>query len=85
MVRGRTRITVTLEPEYAEKFAILAERIRVREGVLARFLLSQAIGEADIDTGSVVELLDGIPEAFTRATLGVDEIRMGRGIPLDDL
>ena len=85
MARGQTRINVTLEPEYAEKLAILAERAHTQEGTLARSLLSQAIDEADIDARSIVEILDGIPGAFERAELGIEEIRAGKGIPLDDL
>ena len=85
MARGQTRINVTLEPEYAEKLAVLAERAHTQEGTLARSLLSQAIDEADIDARSIVEILDGIPGAFERAELGIDEIRAGKGIPLADL
>ena len=85
MARPQTRINVTLEPEYAEKLAILAERAHTQEGTLARSLLSQAIDEADIDARSIVEILDGIPGAFERAELGIAEIRAGKGIPLDDL
>jgi hypothetical protein len=85
VARGQTRINVTLEPEYAEKLAVLAERAHTQEGTLARSLLSQAIDEADIDARSIVEILDGIPGAFERAELGIEEIRAGKGIPLDDL
>jgi len=85
MARAQSRINVTLEPEYAEKLAVLAERAHTQEGTLARSLLSQAIDEADIDARSIVEILDGIPGAFERAELGIEEIRAGKGIPLDDL
>ncbi|HVM56109.1 MAG TPA: hypothetical protein VMT74_01520 [Gaiellaceae bacterium] len=80
---GQTRFNVTLEPEHAEKLAILAER--AQEGTLARSLLSQAIDEADIDARSIVEILDGIPGAFERAELGIEPIRAAKGIPLDEL
>jgi hypothetical protein len=85
MARGRTRISVTLEQEYAERLVILAERSHIREATLARSLLSQAIDEADIDARSVVGILDGIPGAFERAELGIAEIRAGQGLPLGDL
>ena len=85
MAQGQTRINVTLEPEYAEKLAVLAERAHTQEGTLARSLLSQAIDEADVDARSIVEILDGIPGAFERAKLGIEEIRAGKGIPLEDL
>jgi hypothetical protein len=85
MSRGQSRINVSLEPEYAEKLAILAERAHVQEGTLARSLLSQAIDEADIDAKSIVEILDGIPGAFERAERGIEDILEGRGIPLEQL
>ncbi|TMM01470.1 MAG: hypothetical protein E6G02_12575 [Actinobacteria bacterium] len=85
MGRGQTRINVSLEPEYAEKLAILAERAHLQEGTLARSLLSQAIDEADVDAQTVVEILDGIPGAFERAERGIEQIRGGKGIPLDRL
>ena len=83
MARGQTRINVSLDPEYAEKLATLAERAHLQEGTLARSLLSQAIDEADVDARSVVEILDGIPGAFERAERGIEQIRAGEGIPLD--
>lgn len=85
MARGQARINVTLEPEYAEKLAVLAERAHTQEGTLARSLLSQAIDEADADARNIVELLDSIPGAFERAERGIAEIEAGKGIPLGDL
>lgn len=85
MARGQTRINVSLDPEYAEKLAILAERAHLQEGTLARSLLSQAIDASDIDADTVVEILDGIPGAFERAELGLEQIRAGHGVPLDQL
>jgi hypothetical protein len=85
MPRGRTRINVTLEAEYAEKLSVLAERAHMQEGTLARSLLSQAIDEADVDARNIVELLDGIPGAFERAERGIAEIEAGKGIALDEL
>ena len=83
MARGQSRINVSLDPVVAEKLAILAERAHLHEGTLARSLLSQAIDAADIDAASVVELLDGIPGAFERAERGIEQIRAGKGIPLE--
>jgi hypothetical protein len=85
VARGQSRINVSLEPEYAEKLAILAERAHLQAGTLARSLLSRAIDEADVDAQTVVEILDGIPGAFERAERGIEEVRQGRGIPLDQL
>ena len=85
VARPQTRINVSLEPEYAEKLALLAERAHLQEGTLARSLLSQAIDEADIDAQTVVEILDGIPGAFERAERGIEQIQAGEGLPLDQL
>lgn len=85
MARVQNRLNVTLDPEYAEKLAVLAERAHLQEGTLARALLSQAIDEADMDAQSVVDILDGIPGAFERAERGIEQIRAGEGLPLDQL
>ena len=79
------RLNVTLDPERAAKLALLAERTRTQEGTLARSLLSHAIDEADVDPRHVVDLLDGIPGAFERAQLGLDQARSGKTIDLDEL
>ena len=80
-----SRLNVTLDEERAAKLALLAQRTHTQEGTLARSLLSQAIDEADVDARSVVELLDGIPGAFERAQLGLEQARAGRTVPLDEL
>jgi len=85
MAYGKTRINVSLDPEYAEKLAVLAERAHLQEGTLARSLLLQAIDDADLDARTVVDILDGIPGAFERAERGIEQIRAGKGIPLDEL
>jgi hypothetical protein len=85
MGRAANRLNVTLDPERAAKLALLAERINTQEGTLARSLLSQAIDEADVDARHIVELLDGIPGAFERAQLGLEQARSGQTIALDDL
>jgi hypothetical protein len=85
MARESSRLNVTLDPERAEKLAILAERTHTQEGTLARSLLSHAIDEADVDARHVVELLDGIPGAFERAQVGLDQGRSAKTIPIDQL
>jgi hypothetical protein len=80
-----TRLNVTLDPERAAKLALLAERTHTQEGTLARSLLSQAIDEADVDARHIVELLDGIPGAFERAQLGLEQARAGKTITVDEL
>jgi hypothetical protein len=79
------RLNVTLDAERAEKLARLAERTHVQEGTLARSLLSQALDEAEPDPAHVIELLDGIPGAFERARVGLEEAKAGRTVALDDI
>ena len=80
-----TRLNVTLTREHAAKLSRLAEQAYTQEGTLARSLLSRAIDEADIDSRSMVELLNGIPGALERAQVGREQARSGDTIPLDDL
>ncbi len=82
---GSSRLNVTLTPEHATKLSRLAEQAYTQEGTLARSLLSRAIDEADIDSRSMVELLNGIPGALERARLGREQARTGDTIPLADL
>lgn len=79
------RLNITLDDEYAEKLARLAERTHVQPGTLARSLLSTALDEADADPRNVVELLDGIPGAHDRAQLGRAQAEAGDTVPLDEL
>jgi hypothetical protein len=79
------RLNITLDDEYAEKLARLAERTHVQPGTIARSLLSTALDEADPDAGNVVELLDGISGAHTRALLGRSQAEAGDTIPLEQL
>jgi hypothetical protein len=83
--RAAYRLNVTLDREHAEKLARLAERTHVQEGTLARSLLSNALDEADPDATNVAELLDGIPGALERATLGLEQARTGRTLPVEKL
>ena len=85
MTRASTRLNVTLDPESAEKLALLAERTHTQEGTLARSLLARAIHDADVHARHVVELLDGIPGAFERAELGLEQARSGQAIRVDEL
>jgi predicted transcriptional regulator len=79
------RINITLEDEQAEKLTRLAERMHVQPGTIARSLLSAALDEADPDARNVVELLDGIPDAYDRAQLGLQQAQTGQTIALDEL
>jgi hypothetical protein len=79
------RLNITLDDEYAEKLARLAERTHVQPGTIARSLLSTALDEADGDPRNVVELLEGISGAHERARLGRAQAEAGDIIPLDRL
>jgi hypothetical protein len=83
--RTGRRLNVTLDGERAAKLSRLAERTHTQEGTLARLLLSQAIDEADFDARHAVELLDGMPGAFERAELGLEQASSGGTVSLDDL
>ena len=79
------RVNVTLDEEYAVKLRRLAERAHTNEGTLARSLLSSALDDADPDASNMVELLDSIDGAFARVERGLEDVRAGRVIPLEDL
>jgi hypothetical protein len=79
------RLNITLDDEQAEKLGRLADRMHVLPGTVARSLLSSAIDDADPDARNVVELLDGIPDAFERAQLGLKQAMAGDTISLDEL
>lgn len=59
--------------------------MHVNEGTLARSLLSSAIDGADPDPDNVVALLDGIPGAFDRAQLGLQQAARAETLALTDL
>ena len=79
------RLNITLEDEQAEKLLLLAERMHVQPGTVARSLLSSALDDADPDARNVVELLDGIPDAHERAQLGRGQADRGETISLAEL
>ena len=79
------RLNITLDPEQGEKLSRLADRMHIQPGTLARSLLSSAIEDADPDARNVLELLDGIPGAFERAQLGLEQAHAGETVALDEL
>jgi predicted transcriptional regulator len=79
------RLNITLDDEQAEKLARLADRMHVQPGTIARSLLSTALDEADPDARNVAELLDGIPDAYERAQIGLRQARSGQTVDLDAL
>jgi hypothetical protein len=79
------RLNITLDSERAAKLSLLAARVHVNEGTLARSLLASAIDDADPDPANVVGLLDAIPGAFERAQRALEQSARGETIPLDAL
>lgn len=85
MAERSRRINVTLDPQYAQKLASLAERTHVQEGTLARSLLSSALDEADPDASRITDILDGIPGAWERTQESIEQARSGETVPLSEL
>jgi len=85
VVERNRRINVPLEPDYARKLASLAERTHPQEGMLARSLLSSALDEADPDVSRITEILDGIPGAWERARVSIEQARRGETVSLSEV
>lgn len=85
MAGDQIRINVTLDGERTAKLARLAARTNVPEGTLARWLLSTALDEADVDARHVAQLLDGVDGAWERAQLGLEQASRGQTMSLDEL
>jgi hypothetical protein len=83
--RRSNRVNVLLDDEHAARLHRLADRTYVNAGTLARSLLSTALDQAEPDPANVTALLDAIPGAYERAQQGLDEVRAGRVVRLDDL
>jgi len=79
------RLNITLDDEHAEKLTLLANRMHVQPGTVARSLLSSALDEADPDARNVTELLDGIPGGYERARLGLAQAKARQTVVLDEL
>lgn len=79
------RLNITLDDEHAERLALMADRMHVQPGTVARSLLSSALDEADPDARNVAELLDGIPGAHERSQLGLRQANSRQTVPLDEL
>jgi hypothetical protein len=60
-------------------------RRRLRGDAAVRPDGRSALDEADPDPRHIADLLDGIPGAFERAQLGLEQARAGLGVPLDEL
>lgn len=82
---SRHRLNVSLDEEHAEKLARLADRARVADGTLARSLLSAAIDDADPDSRSITEILEGIPGLPERLVTAETEMKAGKVTKLEEL
>lgn len=71
------RLNVSLDEQHAEKLARLADRARVADGTLARSLLSAAIDDADPDSRSITEILEGSQASPS----GLRKPRLRSGLP----
>jgi hypothetical protein len=79
------RLNISLDGDRAAKLSRLAERTHVDEETLARALLSSALDDADPDMPHVGALLDGLPDAFERAQVGLRQAQSGETMPLHEL
>jgi hypothetical protein len=79
------RVNIVLDEERSVKLRRLADRTHTSPGTLARSLLSTALDDADPDARTITDVLDRIPGAWEDAQAGSNELRMGKGISLDEL
>jgi predicted transcriptional regulator len=79
------RLNVTLDDQQAERLARLAARMHVQPSAIARSLPSDALDETDADASTIVELLDGMPDARERAQIGLQQARAGQTVSLEDV
>jgi predicted transcriptional regulator len=79
------RLNVTLDDQQAERLARLAARMHVQPSAIARTLLSDALDEADAGASTIVELLDGMPDARERAQIGLQQAKAGQTASLEDV
>lgn len=85
MAGGRpTRFNVVLDEEHAAKLYVMAERLYLQPGALARSLLSTALDSAEPDPKRLTELLDGIPGLWEELQAAEADYAAGRFIPLED-
>lgn len=82
------RLNLTLDDDHAAKLRRRAAAAHLKEGTMARSLLSTVLDQLDdLDeqrTPTVVEMLDGIPGALQRAERGREQGRSGEATPLAD-
>lgn len=78
------RLNVSLDEQHAEKLSRLADRARVADGTLARSLLSAAIDDADPDSRSITEILEGIPGLRERLAQAEADVETGNVTELEE-
>lgn len=84
MEQASSRVNIVLDAEHAEKLRLLADRIHVAPGTLARALLTSAIEDADPSPRSVTALLNAIPGAFESVQRGMADYEAGNYVKLED-
>lgn len=67
------------------KLRRLAERTHTNPGTIARSLLSTALDDADPEPRNIADLLDRMPGAWEDAQAGLEDIKAGRYVALEDL
>ena len=85
MAERNCHTSVAPEPDHAQKFASMATRMHGQEGTPARSVLSISLDEADPDASRITEILDGIPGAWERAQVSIEQARRGEMVPLSEL
>lgn len=85
MEAAAREINVRLDGEHARKLAELAAERHVEEVELAGEVLAGALDDFEMDGARMTEILDSIPGAWERTQEGLEQVRRGEGIPLDDL
>lgn len=79
------RINVTLGDEQAAALSRLAKRVHVADGTLAKALLAGAIEEADPDSRTVTEILEGVPGLLERVKTAEAQLKRGEYTGLSEL
>lgn len=85
MASGKSRVNVVLDEQHARKLSLMAERVHVQEGTLARSLLSSALDAADPEARTITAVLDATPGAWERTEEGIEQARRSEGVTLDEL
>ena len=85
MGREPNRVNVVLGDEHWAKLRLLAERVQVSPGTLARLLLSRALDDAESSSTSITALLDSIDGAFERTVVGSADVAAGRYVDIEDI